>query len=386
MIVRISSFPYWLLLLALPAFLFSNPLVAQNPAPKIIHTTRGTVEVGSLGGALYRIDVPSDWNHSLVIYFHGYSLQIPRFKADDPVNSRLQPFLDRHYAVIQSAYSQWGWAVERTIPETEAVRLHFLESYGRPLETYLTGLSMGGLLTSLTLEQNPQPYVGGLDFCGAVVPSAETFDRRFAEPAAFGAFFPGVMPPLVPSPVNYQADKSIRDKITAALHNHPSAAVQIRSLIGLHSEADVIDDIAFFTFVITDVERRSGGNPFDNVIYTGTGSITSDADLNAHVQRYAADPQSREYLLDYPSLTGNLGRPMLAVHTLYDPLIPTETLSIYEHEVEAAGAGDKLAWQFVPTEGHCNFSPEKIGQAFDELARWVHKGPRPEPGEVRDPN
>ena len=365
-------------------FLISTAFIAQQPTPEISHTTSGITEVGVLRDAPYRIDIPRDWNHSLVVYFHGYSLQIPSFKAINAIDSRLQPFLDRHYAVIQSAYSQWGWAVESAVPETEALRIYFLKTYGQPQETYVTGFSMGGLLTSMTLEQNPQPYIGGLDFCGVVVPTIEVFDRRFAERAAFDTFFPGVMPPLVPSPADYKANKPIRDKITAALHANPTAAAQLRSLIGLRSEADVIDDIAFFTFVITDVERRSGGNPFDNrnVIYTGTGSTALDADLNTHVQRYVADSHARDYLLHYYSPTGNLGRPLLAVHTLYDPLIPTETLSLYEHEVEAAGAGDKLAWQFVPTEGHCNFLPEKIGQAFDELVRWTHNGPRPAPGEV----
>jgi len=370
-------------LLAL-SLLFAPALHAQNTTPEILHTARSTVEAGLLNGVPYRIDIPSDWNHSLVVYYHGYSLHTYSFKAAESINDSLQPFLDRHYAVLQSAYSQGGWALEQALPETEALRLYFLKTYGQPHETYVVGFSMGGLLTSITLEQNPKPYIGGVDYCGAVGPTIESFNRRFAQRAAFDYLFPGVMPPLVPSPPDYDETPAIYTKVTAALHAKPSAAAQLRSLMGLNSETDVINDIVYFTFIVTDMQRRSGGNPFDNrnVIYTGTGSTVADANLNIHVARYPADPHAREYLIHHYTPTGKLRRPMLAVHTLYDPLIAPSTLTFYEHEVEAAGAGNKLAWQFVPTEGHCNISAKDVGHAFDELVLWTHNGPRPAPGKV----
>ena len=41
------------------------------------------------------------------------------------------------------------------------------------------------------------PFVGeALDLCGAVGPSYEPYQRRFAWRAAFDFYFPGVMPPL----------------------------------------------------------------------------------------------------------------------------------------------------------------------------------------------
>jgi len=371
------------LLLAL-ALLLTPSLFAQTANPEVLHTAGATVEVGLLNGVPYRIDIPADWNHSLIVYFHGYSLHTSGFKAADAINGQLKPFLDRHFAMIQSAYSQGGWAIKQASPETEALRLYFFNTYGQPLETYVTGFSMGGELTSITLEQNPQPYIGGVDFCGAVGPTIESFNRRFAQRAAFDYLFPGVMPPLVPSPPDFDETPEIYAKITAALHANPSASEQMRLLMDLKNEDDVIHDIAYWTFVVTDLQRRSSGNPFDNrnVIYTGTGSAAADADLNIHVARYAADPSAREYLIHHYTPTGKLGRPMLAVHTLYDPLIPPATLTFYEHEVEVAGAADKLAWQFVPTEGHCNISPEKVGHAFDELIRWTHGGARPAPGQV----
>ena len=42
---------------------------AQKPSsqPEILRTPAGVTEVGLLDGAEYRIDIPADWNHSLVV-------------------------------------------------------------------------------------------------------------------------------------------------------------------------------------------------------------------------------------------------------------------------------------------------------------------------------
>jgi hypothetical protein len=132
------------------------------------------------------------------------------------------------------------------------------------------------------------------------------------------------------------------------------------------------------------MQKRAGGNPFDNrnTIYTGTSSSSSlsDFELNEKVKRYAASPQARAYLMRHFTPSGRLGRPMLALHTIYDPVAQISQLELYDHEVQAAGAGENLVQQYVEREGHCNFTEDEIGQAFDELVRWTHGGPRPAPG------
>ena len=105
-------------LLCAVAALFPNQLLAQHkpaPAPDrdpvIISSVTGTTEVGELGGAQYRIDVPTNWNHALVVYFHGYSEGVYTYKAEGPLNEQTQPIFDRGYAIIQSGYSTPGWAL-----------------------------------------------------------------------------------------------------------------------------------------------------------------------------------------------------------------------------------------------------------------------------------
>ena len=365
-----------------------SPVRAQKPQDaQTLQESGATTEVGVLDGAEYRIDVPADWNGSLVIYYHGYAEHGATFHIAEHLRLGLEALAERHYAIAQSAYSEGGWAVQQAYPETEALRRYFDKKYGHPKEVYAVGGSMGGALVMITLELNPKPYVGGLDLCGAVGPTFVSFDRRFALRAAVAAYFTGVMGPRGPVPADYDDTAAVRERILNALKANPADATLVRDLMGLHTDANVARDISYFTFVIADMQRRAGGNPFDNRnwIYSGTNATvsSSDVELNESVRRYAADRKARDYLVRHYTPTGHLGRPMLAVHTVYDPLIPPTLLTLYNEMVEGAGLGDRLVQQYVPHDGHCAITPEEIGHAFDELVSWTHGGARPLPGLLR---
>jgi hypothetical protein len=381
-----AGLPYAAALLC--AAIAAHASAAEKPSkplqPQILHTSNGLTEVGTLDGAPYRIDVPLNWNHSLVVFYHGYALRPYTYHLAARLDGQPQPFFDRHYAVIQSAYSRSGWALEQAYPETEALRRYFVKGYGQPHETYVAGGSMGGELVAITLEVNPKPYVGGLNLCGSVGPSYDVFERRFDLRAAFDVYFPDVMPPLNPVPQSFDDSIADRDKVYAALKANPAFATLMRNLTGLHTDTDLAHDIPYWTFEVGDMQKRAGGNPFDNRnhIYTGTNpsSAATDFELNTQVKRYVATPQARAYLIRHFTPNGHLSRPMLALHTIYDPVVQVSQLGLYDHEVQAAGSGELMVQQFVNREGHCNFTEEEIGQAFDDLVRWTHGGPRPTPG------
>ena len=362
--------------------------IDKATAPRVLRTANGTTEVGSIDGTPYRIDVPDGWNHELIVFYHGYAEHPVSFQIADHVIGQQQPFLDRHFAIAQSAYSQTGWALQQAYPETEALRRYFSKAYGAPRETYAVGFSMGGLLVSITLEINAKPYIGGLDFCGSVGPTYEAFEKRFAMRAAFDHYFPGLLPPLLNTPPFFEDSPAQVEKLLAALHNAPASAAALRGLMGLHTDADVAHDISYYTYVIGDLQRRAGGNPFDNrnYIYTGANPTSSPADyeLNDKVHRYAATPKARAYLTQHYSPSGHLGRPMLALHTVYDPVVLVPSISLYNQMVESAGDPQNLVQQYVDRDGHCNFTDAQIGTAFDELVHWTHNGPRPMPGLLKE--
>jgi len=382
--------------IALPAILLLASALrldaAGPPTPtpshrEVLQSPAGLTEVGLLDGAAYRIDIPAHWNHSLVVFYHGYALQPVTFHIAARLVGQEQPFFERHYAVIQSAFSRTGWALQQAYPETDALRRYFIRKYGQPAETYVAGGSMGGQLVAVTLELNPKPYMGGLNLCGSVGPTYVNFNRRFAMRAAFDYYFPGVMPTLVPVPASFEDTIADRDKVLEALRADPAAAMAMRNLTGLHTDANLAHDIAYWTFIVKDLQQRAGGNPFDtrNFVYNGTSpnSAGDDFELNAKVKRYTASPQARAYLLHHYTPTGRLGRPMLAMHTIYDPIVQLSQLELYEDEVQVAGAEQNFVQQVVDREGHCDFTQDEIGDAFDELVRWAKGGPRPTPGAVK---
>ena len=372
--------------------LSSLALHAASPVQKaaqiqVLQSPSGLTEVGYVDGAAYRIDIPTNWNHSLVVFYHGYALKPASFHIAERLTGQQEPFFDRHYAVVQSAYSQTGWALQQAYPETESLRRYFIKKYGQPRDTFVAGSSMGGELVAITLELNPKPYAGGLDLCGSVGPTSQSFGRRFAMRAAFDYYFPDVMRSLDPVPPDYEDTLADRDKVLAALRSNPESATLMRNLTGLHSDVDLAHDIAYWTFVIEDMQRRGGGNPFDNrnYVYSGTSptSSSSDFELNDKVKRYAAVPQARAYLMRHYTPNGHLGRPMLALHTVYDPIVQIPQLASYDRVVQAAGAEENFVQQIVDREGHCNFTQNQIGDAFDEMVHWAHGGKRPNPGALK---
>jgi hypothetical protein len=236
------------------------------------------------------------------------------------------------------------------------------------------------------MELNKNTYTAGLDLCGAVGPSYVHINRRFAIRAAFDYYFPGLMGPLDPVPTDFQESDALRAKVLNALRSKPDAALAMRELTLLHSDVEVARIIGYYTYVVGDLQRKSGGNPFDNRnwLYTGTSINTpTDYALNDGVRRYGPDPKARDYLMAHYWPSGRLTRPMLALHTIYDPLIPANTLTIYASEVAHAGFAENLVQQYVHREGHCTFTSDEVGKAFDEVVNWAHTGRAPQPGFLR---
>jgi hypothetical protein len=191
-----------------------------------------------------------------------------------------------------------------------------------------------------------------------------------------------VLPNPAKVPADYEMSDKLGKKVRDLLPSKPEAAAALRRFAGTHNNGDLTNDLLFGTWVLKDIERRAGGNPFDNrnTIYTGN---PDDNAINDGVKRYAADPGALTYLQRYYTLTGHLTRPVLAVHTTYDPLVPPSVVASYTLLTRTAGASDFFAAQYVKHNGHCNITPEEVDRGFVELRRWKEKGTRPVTGELR---
>lgn len=334
--------------------------------------------LGSLHGVPYRMDVPGQGVHGLVVYYHGYS-ETPVTYKEGPINPALLPILERGYAVVESGYSQTGWALEDAVPETEGLRQLFVRMYGPPKESYVMGHSMGGTLTTMTIELLPNHYDGALALCGLIAPTDEWKTRNFSMLAAFNYYFPGLLPPLDPVPASYREDDALRRSVLSAMDAGPTRAANMRALTGLRSNQDVSNMMVYWLYMTMDFQKKAGGNPFDTRNYIYTGSNDDNA-LNNGVLRYKGGPAAEQYLAHYYTPTGVLVRPLLDVRTTYDPLVPPGSSFSYSALTQRTGHGKLFVEQYVTRSGHCNITPQETGAAFDELLAWVHAKQRPKPG------
>lgn len=336
-------------------------------------------EFGKLGGAEYRIDVPANWNHGLVVYCHGYDPHPDGVGYDErkPLPPELAVFVKDGYAVIQSGYSRGGWAVEQAIPDVEALRKYFVQHYGQPKETYITGHSLGGLLTVAMIEKYPDVYDAGLDLCGVAGNTTDVLTEAFDSRVIFDFYFRGALPNPAKVPRDFQLNDEVTKNAFAAIHAKPQAAALVRKMLGIHNDKDLAGVIVFVTYVLKDIEQRAGGNPFDNrdTIYAGS---PDDNALNDGVKRYAPDAGTLAYLQRYITLTGHLTRPVLAIHTTYDPLVPPSIPNDYSLLTRKAAAGDWFVQQYVKHDGHCAITAEETEKGFQELKRWkdAHQVPK----------
>ena len=347
------------------------------------------VDTGVIDGAAYRIEFPEHWSGTLVLYAHGYEMvQTPRlpvtFKGSGAIAYRAE-FLSRGAAFAETAYRTQGWAVKEALADIEALRRYFIQKYGKPTHTYLNGHSMGGFLTVVTLEREPEAYDGGLALCGPYLP-ALTFmgDSLFPMLVTFDALFPGVLHLTSNGTLDLEAAHGPAPaEIGAAMRRAPEIAGRYAARFRLRPE-EVPATLWFYREILRELIARAGGNPFDNqgAIYTGFGD---DAALNREVGRYAAVPAARAYLIENATTSGRHPNPILAVHTTDDPIVDPEYAVLYQAESAEAGSADLFVQRFVVATGHCAIAPPLVGAAYDDLVRWVEKKEKPAAGEQRPP-
>ena len=336
------------------------------------------IEEGDINGAKFHIEIPAQWNGSLIVFCHGYSAKPVAVKH----NGLMQPLLDQGYAVVQSGYAAGGWAVEEALQDTEALRHYFIRKHGKPKQTFITGQSMGGHLTLALIEKHPESYDAALALCGEVAPALTFFKQQaFDLVVQFNYYYPGVLPSPMKIPAAYVRAKENVDKYKKALDSNPAASKYLMTTAGLPSIDVLAQVLDFFTETLGELIVRTGGNAFDNRNTLYAGSADDNA-LNSGVERIAANPKSADYLRTYYSPTGQLKRPVIAVQTTWDQLIPSWATNYYPALIEQNGTGHLFVQQLVKRGGHCNIRPDEIANSFRQLVEWKNGGAKPPTGVV----
>jgi pimeloyl-ACP methyl ester carboxylesterase len=336
-------------------------------------------EIGDINGAKFRIDIPANWNGGLVMYCHGYSPDAGSFK-EGKLPAVLAVFTDQGYALAQSGYAAGGWAIQEAVEDTEALRRYFNGKYGHPKETYITGHSMGGFLTMIFMERFAPSYDAGLALCGPLAPTTYFLARgAFDLRVVFDYYFPGALPSPDKIPADFKSTPDATKKLLALIDSQPAKAPALMHFSGTHNTKDLASTVMFVTYMLLDLQQRGGGNPFDNrgVIYESADDYNQ---LNDGVKRYTADARAAEYIRNWYTPTGKLTKPLLAIHTSYDPLVPVRIPARYPELVDQTGSQALFVQQYVKHDGHCAILPNEIAIGFTELRDWKANGVKPHAG------
>jgi hypothetical protein len=382
-----------------PAYFVDEGKLPFGPLPGV--TTERMWGVHN--GAGYRIEVPENWNGSLVMWAHGYRGTGLELTVD---NHPLRSFLVvSGYAWAASSYSRNAYDPAQGAKDTHALTQFFNGRVGRPDRTYITGASMGGHVTGIVAEQWPMTYDGAMPICG-VLGDYELFDffldfnvaaQTLSGVNATYPYGSDYLSATVPA-----TKAALGPAFPFALN---AAGQNFKSLVELRSGGDrpvfdqgwlfwngVAGDFLFGLGVGDGTLPRQPGVAVQNTDVT----YQFDADLalspaevvfNESVQRVSADPQARRTngLANVTPTTGDLRIPMLSVHTLGDLFVPFHMEQEYARRVAANGDPDLLVQRATRDFGHCSFAPTELVTTFVDLVGWVEHGVRPAGDDVLDP-
>lgn len=339
-------------------------------------------------GSIYRICMPPPgaYGGQLVIWAHGFQdagtpVGIPEEQLcasgiciPELVNSL-------GYAFATNSYSKTGLAILQGKNDLIDLVNIFTARHGKPSKVFLVGASEGGIITTLSVEQRPDVYTGGLAACGPIGDFPGQINYFGDARATFDFFFPNLIPGpafdphplLVANWTNYY-DWLVKPTITAPANR--SKLEQWAAVAQLPAdpadwlntvEQSARDALRYSVVNLKDATATLGGFPYGNrgKVYAGSAN---DAALNAAVPRVDASNAALIAMYTQYTTTGVLSRPLVTLHTLRDQQIPYWHEAVYAIRTWASGAF--IARHFnIPVDryGHCNFTPEELLYGFFAL-------------------
>lgn len=393
---------------------------------------RPQVHTGAIDGAEIRVEMPEQWNGTLLLFSHHYrqpglpcpALVVP---SDDELGPRvdgsaLKSLLhERGYALAGTAKTT-GWMMEDTLRDQVALQDWFIANRGEPTRTYVWGASPGGL-ASITLAQlHPDRFAGALSLSA----DASGVLNQMLLRLDFGHAINALLAPehdlelgLISDPqANFEKAIAI---INGAANDSPSSRARLIlcgavagmvPLVNGHTNelvTDVEKAAQHMAWVMVmahgsivfgparkEMEHRAGGNPMWNndvdyrELYKRTRPILRqlteraydaagadlDADLDAlnAAPRVNADIPARDYLLRTGGFPGMTPVPVVTAHNSMDGATPVGHERSLADRVALVGKPENLRQLFVERGFTCNLSAAEIMTLVDLLEHRVDSG------------
>lgn len=372
---------------------------------------------GVLDGAGYLIEVPTNWNGTLVMYAHGYGGEGDKLNVRAP--SIRRHLIEKGYAWAASSYSANYYDVRAGVEDTNALALAFTRiaaengvSLEEPSKRYIIGHSMGGHISGAAVERetlatarNKVKYQAALPMCG-VMGDTELFDY-FAAYQVAAHHLAGIPVSEAPFPDYAVTRMQVQDALftTFPTMTTPTGAPIKPIVMNLTGGARPVFDEGFANARLQAVvwDTFGGDGTINGILakpVTDTRDIfyQLDADpavseaeqaFNAAIYRSvpAEDANARrsDGLRFIPVINGEFDVPVLSLHTLGDMYVPFSMQQIYRKRAEAKGSGERLVQRAIRGIGHCEFTYAEQTQAFDALAAWEETGMKPAGDDVLDP-
>ncbi len=382
-------------------------------------------QTGSLpDGATYLIEVPANWNGTLFLYSHGYVPPIPSMlnppqdaAITDPATHSFM--LSKGFALAGSSYAHKGWAIQEALLDQIAVLDLFKQMVGAPSRTIAWGHSLGGMVTAGLIQRYPDRFDAALPMCGVLSGGVATWNTALD----FGFAFKNLLAPSsslqLVNIANPGANLALGQETLVAAQSTPQGRAKLALAIALANGPGWFDPFlpepaandfasqeanqfqwalnvdSFFAFAFrAELELRAQGNPSSNTgvdyrsllarsidrnevvaLYQQAG-LDLDADLETlqDAPRISADPEALHYLESNIIFDGQIGIPVLTMHTKGDGLVLVQNESAYNNLVSEAGNSAFLRQVFVHRAGHCAFTPAETIAAVQSLLFRLNTG------------
>lgn len=391
------------------------------PSQSIVHAASVTTYTGSIDGASYVIEVPADWNGTLVLYSHGYVAPGSSNPARDAGDATTGAWLlGQGYALAGSSYSATGWAIQQALGDQIALLDYFDQHIGHPTRTIAWGHSLGGMITAGLVQLYPDRFTGALPMCGVVGGGIGTWNTALDSAFAFRLLLAGTSSPLQVAHITSPgANLTLAQQALATAQASPQGRARLALVAALAdlpgwfsatSPEPASDDYAaqefnqflwmrnvVFPFAFAfraELEARAGGNPSWNTgvnysrqldrsinanevasLYQQAGlSLDQDLETLGNAPRIAADAGAEAYLSQYITYDGQLDMPVLTMHTTGDGLVINQDERAYASIVHTTGDTPLLQQVFVHRAGHCTFTPAETVTAFQTLIQRLDTG------------
>lgn len=379
-------------------------------------------------GATYAIEVPRDWNGTVLTFSPGYGQGSgpQHLPAELGGNAAARSWLLAHgYALAGTRPYGDGWAVAETMRASADTLAEFAEVAGRPRTTLAWGASMGGAIAAGLAERRPDLIDGALPYCASVAGPVAMLNQSLDAAFAFKTLLaPGEDAVKLVRPAS--AEEETRSTTAAravldAAQLTPAGRARIAlaasfaqvstwSVTGTAEPAprdwaaqQAQEYAAFMATVFSPrfpLEERAGGNFSWNTgvdyrrelresgrttqvraLYDSAG-LDLDADLAAlsATPRVSADPGAVAYMEEYFTPRGALGVPVLTMHERGDNYPTVTQARAYSEVVRRAGNGAMLRQAFVDRPGHCRYTGAEYVAAVQTLmsrvatGRWTDTG------------